>query len=201
MTRRVNSRLNSRRTRELDPRLAWLLMMLYPRSWRDRYGAEVLRLTRELIAAGETTPARAAVNLACAAVAERCRALGHSWRPALAMAAAMLVAVTGGLYATGYAHRVGPASALPAPAAPAPASLVRVLCAVPRPAPGGVPAGRVKARPSQGASRVCVELRGRCETRKGYIITVTPSRPVVRMTTKRADCVPAVPDKAGTSGP
>jgi hypothetical protein len=91
----MTRRLNSRRIRELDPRLTWLLMMLYPRAWRDRYGAEVLRLTRELIAAGETTPARAAVDLACAAAAERCRALGNSWRPAMAMAAAVLVAVAG----------------------------------------------------------------------------------------------------------
>jgi len=124
MTRRVNSR----RTGELDPRLAWLLMMLYPRTWRDRYGAEVLRLTRELIAAGETTPARAAVNLACAAVVERCRALGHAWRPAMAVAATALLALAASLYATGQAHRAAAASAASASAAPAPASLVRFLC-------------------------------------------------------------------------
>jgi hypothetical protein len=208
----MTRRLNSRRIRELDPRLAWLLMMLYPRAWRDRYGAEVLRLTRELIAVGETTPARAAANLACAAVAERCRALGHSWRPALAMAAAVLVAMAGGLYATGYAHRVTAASAAPAgagpvAAAPAPATLVRLLCAVPRPTLGGVPAGRVKAQPTQGASRVCFELVGRCKTGKGHIagkgfvIKLTPGHPVVRVTIRPAFCVPAVPGQAGRSGP
>jgi hypothetical protein len=213
----MTRRLNSRRIRELDPRLAWLLMMLYPRAWRDRYGAEVLRLTRELIAAGETTPARAAANLACAAVAERCRALGHSWRPALAMAAAVLVFMAGGLYATGYAHRVTPASAIPvsaipagarpAAAVPASATLVRLLCSVPRPAPGGVPAGRVKAQPSQGAGRVCFELIARCQARKGhiagkgFIIKLTPSHPVVRVTIRPAYCIAAVPGKAGTSGP
>jgi hypothetical protein len=213
----MTRRLNSRRIRELDPRLAWLLMMLYPRAWRDRYGAEVLRLTRELIAAGETTPAWAAVNLACAAVAERCRALGHSWRPAMAVAATALVAVAGGLYATGHAYRAASASAIPAraipvgavpvPAVPASASLVRYLCSVPRPAPGGVAAGRVKARPSQGASRVCVELTARCKAGQGfvigkeYIIKLTHSRQVVRVTTGRAICVPAVPGQAGRSGP
>jgi hypothetical protein len=203
MTRRTASR----RIRELDPRLAWLLMMLYPRAWRDRYGAEVLRLTRELIAAGETTPSRAAVNLACAAVAERCRALGHSWRPAMAVAAAILVAVAGGLYATGNAYRVTLASPTSANTAPAPASLVRLLCTFPRPAPGGVPAGRVKAPPSKGASRVCVELVPRCKAGKEsvigkeFIIKLTHSRPVIRVATGRAVCVRAVPGQAGHPGP
>ncbi len=197
----MTRRLSARRIRELDPRLAWLLLMLYPRAWRDRYGAEVLRLTRELIAAGETTPARAAVNLACAAVAERCRALGHSWRPALAMAAVVLVALAGALYATGHAYRAASVGAVPASAAPAPARLVRLLCSFPRPAPGGVPAGRVKAPPSQGASRVCVELIPRCKAGKGFIIKLTHTRPVVRVTIRPADCVPVVPGQAGPSGP
>ena len=187
--------------RELDPRVAWLLMLLDPRAWRDRYGAEVLRLTRELIAAGETTPARAAVNLACAAVAERCRALGHSWRPALA-AAAVLVAVAGGLYATGYAQRVTPASA-----APASASLVRFLCS-PRSAPGPrkVPSGQprqpvVFAGPGQGTVRLCAELPVRCRIGTGHAVKVIPARPAGRVTVKSAGCVLAAPDKARTSGP
>ena len=139
----MTRRLNARRIRELDPRLAWLLMMLYPRAWRDRYGAEVLRLTRELIAAGETTPARAAVNLACAAVAERCRALGTSWRPAMAMAAAVLVAVAGSAYVAGQAGRAQHASPVgPVSAAPAPARLTRALCSWPRLGSGAVMAGR-----------------------------------------------------------
>jgi hypothetical protein len=58
----MTRRLNVRRIRELDPRVAWLLVMLYPRDWRDRYGAEVLRLTRELIATA-ATPARRARRL------------------------------------------------------------------------------------------------------------------------------------------
>ncbi len=197
----MTRRLSARRIRELDPRLAWLLMMLYPRAWRDRYGAEVLRLTRELIAAGETTPARAAVNLACAAVAERCRALGHSWRPALAMAAAVLVAVAGGLYVTGYTHRVSAASAIPAPAVPARARLVRVLCSIPRPAPGGASAGRVKAPLGKDASRLCVEFPAGCKAGQAYIIKLIPSRPVVRVTIRRVGCVPVIPGQAAPSGP
>jgi hypothetical protein len=91
--------------------------------------------------------------------------------------------------------------------APEPASLVRFLCTVPRPEPGGVPAGRVKAQPSKGASRMCVELTARCKAGKGfvieeeYIIKLTHSRPVAGMKIRSADCVPRAHDKAGTSGP
>jgi hypothetical protein len=200
----MTRRLNSRRIRELDPRLAWLLMMLYPRAWRDRYGAEVLRLTRELIAAGETTPARAAVNLTCAAVAERCRALGNSWRPAMAMAAAVLVAVTGSAYVAGHARRAQHAS--PVSAAPAPARLAGALCSWPRLASGAVMTGRpppspASSRPGQSTRRLCVELAARCQIGTGYVVKVTPGRPVVRVTLRPAGCVPVAPDKAGTSGP
>lgn len=162
----MTRRLSSRRTAGLDPRLAWLLMMLYPRAWRDRYGAEVLRLTRELIAAGETTPARAAVNLACAAFVERCRALGHSWRPAIAVSVAALLALAAGLSVTSHVHRAASASAAPAGAAPGPASLARFVCSLPRQAPGlrTVPSARprppiVLVPPGHGARRLCVELR------------------------------------------
>lgn len=198
----MTRRLNARRTRALDPRVAWLLMMLYPRAWRDRYGAEVLRLTRELIAAGETTPARAAVNLACAAVVERGRAPGHAWRPAMAMAATALMAVAGSLYATGHAHGTSPASAPPAPA-----SLARLLCSSPSPAsgPGKVPPRRllepvVLAPPGQGTRRLCVALPARCRSWTGSAVKVIPVRPAVRLTIRPADCVPAVPGQPGTSG-
>jgi len=182
----MTRRLSSRRIRELDPRLAWLLMMLYPRAWRDRYGAEVLRLTRELIAAGETTPARAAVNLACAAFVERCRALGHSWRPALAMSIAALLALAAGLSVAGHVQR-----AVSASAAPAPASLVRFLCSS-RSAPGP------RKVPSR---RLCVALPIPCRTGTGHAVKVIPARPAGRVTVKSADCVLAAPDKARTSGP
>ena len=198
----MTRRLSSRRTAGLDPRLAWLLMMLYPRAWRDRYGAEVLRLTRELIAAGETTPARAAVNLACAAVVERCRALGHAWRPALAVSVAALLALAAGLSVTSHVHRAASADA-----APAPASLVRFLCSS-RSAPGSrkVPSGQpgqpvVFAGPDQGTVRLCVELPIRCRTGTGHAVKVIPAPLAGRVTVKSADCVLAAPDKARTSGP
>jgi protein-S-isoprenylcysteine O-methyltransferase Ste14 len=47
------------------------LLALYPRRWRDRYGAEVAGLADELIAAGETTRLRAMLNLLGGAAAER----------------------------------------------------------------------------------------------------------------------------------
>jgi protein-S-isoprenylcysteine O-methyltransferase Ste14 len=49
------------------------LLALYPRRWRDRYGAEVADLADELIAAGDTTPLRAALGLLAGAGAERWR--------------------------------------------------------------------------------------------------------------------------------
>ena len=180
----MTRRLSARRTGELDPRLAWLLMMLYPRAWRARYGAEVLRLTRELIAAGETTPARAAVNLACAAVVERCRALGHWWRPALAMSVAALLALAAGLSVTSHTQRAVSASA-------APVSLVRFLCSS-RSAPGP------RKVPSP---RLCVALPIRCRIGTGHAVKVIPARPAGRVTVKSADGVLAAPDKARTSGP
>jgi protein-S-isoprenylcysteine O-methyltransferase Ste14 len=49
------------------------LLALYPRPWRDRYGAEVADLADELIAAGDTTPLRAALGLLAGAGVERWR--------------------------------------------------------------------------------------------------------------------------------
>ena len=48
----------------MNRHLVRLLLTLYPRPWRDRYGTEVVRLTQELIATGETTPTRGALNRA-----------------------------------------------------------------------------------------------------------------------------------------
>jgi hypothetical protein len=42
----------------MNRHLVRLLLALYPRPWRDRHGTEVVWLTQELIATGETTPAR-----------------------------------------------------------------------------------------------------------------------------------------------
>jgi protein-S-isoprenylcysteine O-methyltransferase Ste14 len=54
--------------------MRWLLM-LYPKSWRERYGREVLNLTDELIRAGDVTPRRAGLDLVAVAIGERGRAL------------------------------------------------------------------------------------------------------------------------------
>lgn len=51
------------------------LLGLYPRCWRDRYGAEVADLADELIAAGDTTRLRAALDLAAGAGVEHWRVL------------------------------------------------------------------------------------------------------------------------------
>jgi hypothetical protein len=88
-----------------------LLLMLYPRPWRDRYGTEVVRLTQELIATGETTPTGGALNLAAAALAERFRALAASSRTAVAMAVAALLAVAGSFYANSHSRPQKPPSA------------------------------------------------------------------------------------------
>ena len=109
-----------------------MLLALYPRAWRERYGAEVVRLTEELIAAGEITPAQGAFNLAAAAVAERGRSLAESRRTAAAMALAVLMAVAGSFYVTSHARTPAAVSAPRAQhalgALPAPARLVRFAC-------------------------------------------------------------------------
>ena len=50
----------------MNRHLVRMLLTLYPRPWRDRYGTEVVRLTQELIATGETTPTRGALNIGTA---------------------------------------------------------------------------------------------------------------------------------------
>ncbi len=97
-----------------------------PRPWRDRYGTEVVRLTQELIATGETTPTRGALNMAGSALAERFRALADSPRTAVAMAAAALLAVAGSFYASGHARPQKPPSA--ASAHPVVAKLTSAGC-------------------------------------------------------------------------
>ena len=82
----------------MNHRVTRLLLALYPRAWRDRYGAEVASLTDELIRAGETTPLPAGLNLVAGAAAERARALAGS-RSALAVtSAAAIVAMVGGAF-------------------------------------------------------------------------------------------------------
>jgi protein-S-isoprenylcysteine O-methyltransferase Ste14 len=70
-----------------------LLLALYPRDWRERYGTEVADLADELVAAGERTPRRAAVDLVAGAVLERWRVLTS--RAVLVRVAAIGAAVGG----------------------------------------------------------------------------------------------------------
>ena len=118
----------------MNRRLAHLLLMLYPRPWRERYGAEVVRLTQDLIVTGETTPARGALNMMGAALAERGRALADSSRTAVAMVVAALLAVAGSFYASSQGRPPPPPGA--ASAAPIQAKLTR--CVVWPQAIGGV---------------------------------------------------------------
>jgi protein-S-isoprenylcysteine O-methyltransferase Ste14 len=70
------------------------LLALYPRRWRDRYGAEVADLADELIAAGDTTSLRAVLDLLAGASAERCRVATSR---AVLVPAAAAAAVAGGI--------------------------------------------------------------------------------------------------------
>lgn len=65
------------------------LVTLYPRVWRERYGAEVGDLTEELISEGRTTRLRAGLELVEGAAVEHARALARSPAAALGGAAAI----------------------------------------------------------------------------------------------------------------
>ena len=172
----------------MNRRLARLLLMLYPRPWRERYGAEVVRLTQDLIVTGETTPARGALNMMGAALAERGRALAYSSRTAVAMVVAALLAVAGSFYASGHGRPPSAASA-----APIHARLAR--CVVWPQAIGGVVvpakvkiAVRVGARPGQVAHvlvpvevtvpdrLVPVKVSGQHETTRVMCVLASPER-------------------------
>ena len=84
------------------------LVTLYPRAWRDRYGAEVADLTDELISEGRTTPLRAGLSLAAGAAIEHGRALTRSPAAGLGCAAAVTAAAGIGL-AVGRARNGGAA--------------------------------------------------------------------------------------------
>ena len=73
--------------------MRWALR-LYPRWWRERYGAELDDLADELVAAGATTAPRAAAGLVVPAALERSRALRRAGAK-LALVCLALVAVAG----------------------------------------------------------------------------------------------------------
>jgi hypothetical protein len=155
----------------MNRHLVRLLLMLYPRSWRDRYGPEVVRLTQELIAVGETTPTRGALNMAGAALAERLRVLAYSTRTAVAMAVAALLAVAGSFYASGHTRPQKPPSAASASPMPAKlASCVKAALLV-----GGKPA-RVKRIlvPVDGTGPVKVTVPDGSDPAKVAVVLKTP---------------------------
>jgi capsular polysaccharide biosynthesis protein len=76
----------------MNRRLLRVLLALYPRAWRDRYGADLAGLTEDLISAGEIRPLSAVVNLARGAALEWGRLLADSWRVVSEVAVAGLVA-------------------------------------------------------------------------------------------------------------
>ena len=143
MTRRVMNHgvMNhgARKSRVMNRRVTRLLLALYPRAWRDRYGAEVASLTDELIRAGETTPLPAGLNLVAGAGVERARALAGS-RSALAVtSAAAIVAMVGGAFVVTGGARPGSG----------PRGLASANCLVEPPLQVVVPAA-VRLRPTAG---------------------------------------------------
>jgi len=74
----------------------WLfrsLVTFYPKAWRERYSGEVGDLSAELLAAGETTRPRLALELAGSALAERVRSLHRGRSMAVLSGSAALVVV------------------------------------------------------------------------------------------------------------
>jgi hypothetical protein len=75
--------------------------MLYPKPWRERYSEEVGDLSAELLAAGETTRLRLALELARSVLAERVRSLRRSrFVLVLSGSAALIVVVVVAFLAT-----------------------------------------------------------------------------------------------------
>jgi hypothetical protein len=74
-------------------RLLRAIFLIYPRTWRERYGDEVGELTDELAATNQTPSWRLALGLVLSALVERAR----SWRPrqwiAYTSACVVLVAI------------------------------------------------------------------------------------------------------------
>ena len=188
----------------MNPCLTRLLLALYPRAWRDRYGAEVVRLTEELIATGETTPAQGAFNLAAAAVAERGRSLAESRRAAAATALAVLMVVAGSFYVTSHARTPAAVSAPRAQhalgALPAPVRLVRFACVL---RPGTAAGHRRLVRPRQiGPAAVCPAMPAQCHARPGHPWPGEDLGTVRRVAVRPGQCIIAYQgDKPAASGP
>jgi hypothetical protein len=74
--------------------------MLYPRAWRERYSEEVTDLSAELLAAGEVSRSRLALELTTSALAERARSWNRTRTLAVLLGSAALIVVVAALLAT-----------------------------------------------------------------------------------------------------
>jgi len=81
------------------------LVALYPRGWRERYGAEAAALTRELVSAGQMSRLRAGLDLVAGAAAEWRRLAARQVNPVPAAAAAAGVTLVVRATAGGGARR------------------------------------------------------------------------------------------------
>ena len=92
-------------------RLFRLLVMLYPRPWRERYSEEIGDLSAELLVAGEVTRLRLVLELLGSAFAERVRSLHRSrFVLVLSGSAALVVVVVAAFLATNGFGLGGPSS-------------------------------------------------------------------------------------------
>jgi len=73
--------------------------MLYPKAWRERYSEEVADLSAELLATGEVSRWRLALELTTAALAERARSWSRT-RTLAVLAGSALIVVVAALLAT-----------------------------------------------------------------------------------------------------
>lgn len=72
------------------------MLSLYPRSYRERYGAELVDLTEDLVAGGEISARRATLNLAAGALAQRWLAVVGSRHAIVVMTGLSVVAAIAG---------------------------------------------------------------------------------------------------------
>jgi hypothetical protein len=81
-------------------RLSRSLLMLYPRAWRERYSEELTDLSAELLAAGEVSRSRLALELTTAALAERAHSWNRTHTLAVLLGSVALIVVVAALLAT-----------------------------------------------------------------------------------------------------
>jgi protein-S-isoprenylcysteine O-methyltransferase Ste14 len=86
----------------MNRRLLRLILALYPRDWRQRYGTEVADLAQDLVADGERTPWRSALDLLAGAAKTRARAVTAA--PTATIAGAVIAVSAAGLVLVGYRH-------------------------------------------------------------------------------------------------